>query len=95
MLLAFLGDLKGVHCLNVLLLVPQADALQVDVSVLLSPLDEKLVVELLKSLLDLFVLRLLQLEHSAGQDCKHGVAHALSDDLKGTRKISSQDEECG
>ena len=60
--------LERVQSLHILLLVPEADALQVAISILLSPLDEEFVVQLIQLLFYIFVVGLLENEHPASQN---------------------------
>ena len=76
-LVAQISHLKSVDGLDEFLLAPKPYADKVGVTELLTSLNEILLVNVVHVSLNICVLRLLELEHSASQDCHYGILEVL------------------
>jgi hypothetical protein len=81
--------LKRVNSLNILLLVPETNALEIVIPILFGALNKEFIIELIQAVLQFFIVRLLQNEHSAGQDGQQRIFHILTHHLQGRCQVVS------
>jgi len=81
--------LESVHGLDVLFLTPETYGCQIYISKLSASCNEILLVKFVQKLVDLGVLRLLELKHSAGEDSQDRIFQALLHDLQCTGDVAA------